>query len=256
MELNSHYKMPQIGLGTWQITGAAAVQAVKDALEIGYRHIDSAEVYKNEKEVGQALHAQIAAGIVKREDVFVTTKVWPNGSNQKKALQSIHESLKNFNLSYVDLVLLHSAQDDYANTYKGLEDAHNQKLTRSIGVSNFKKENIDHLLKTAKVKPAVNQIKINPTLHEDDLVNYCNKLNISVTGYSPLGRGDLVKNPTLTAIGKKYNKTASQVAIRWQIERGLVVIPKSTHKQYIEEDFDVFDFKLSSEDMNTIHKMH
>ena len=256
MVLNTHQKMPQIGLGTWQATGAPVVQAVKDALEIGYRHIDSAQVYGNEKEVGQALHAQIAAGIVKREDVFVTTKVWPDGSNQQKALQTIHNSLKNFNLSYVDLVLVHFPHGDYANTYKGLEDAYNQKLTRSIGISNFNREQIDHLLKTAKVKPAVNQINIHPTLNQDDTVSYCNKLGISVTGYSPLGTGNLVKNPTLAAIGKKYKKTASQVAIRWQIQRGLVVIPKSTHKQYILEDFEVFDFELSTDDMNTIHKMH
>ena len=131
--------MPVIGLGTWQASGAPVVQMVKDALEVDYRHIDTAYIYGNEKEVGQGLHAQIAAGVVKREDVFITTKVWPDGSNQKKALQSIENSLKKMNLTYIDLVLIHWPRDDYANTYKGLEDAHNQKLVRSIGVSNFVK---------------------------------------------------------------------------------------------------------------------
>ena len=256
IHLKTGHDMPQIGLGTWQTKGAPTVQAVKDALEIGYRHIDTAYIYGNEKEVGQAIHAQISAGVVKREDVFITTKVWPNGSNQQKALAMIHNSLKLLNVTYLDLVLVHFPRDDYANTYKGLEDAYNQKLVRSIGISNFNKANIDHLMKTAKVKPAVNQIRIHPKYNEDDVVNYCKQLGIAVTGYSPLGTGGLTKDATLTAIGKKHNKTASQVAIRWQIQRGLVVIPKSTHKAYIKEDFEVFDFELTSEEMNIINKMH
>jgi diketogulonate reductase-like aldo/keto reductase len=256
VRLSSGNNMPQIGLGTWQAKGDPVVQAVKDALEIGYRHIDTAFIYGNEKEVGQGLHEQIKAGIVKREDVFITTKVWPDGSNQEKALATIHHSLQELNVTYLDLVLVHFPHGDYANTYKGLEDAYNQKLTKSIGISNFDPSQIDNLLKTAKVKPAVNQINIHPTLNQDETVAHCNKLNISVTGYSPLGTGRLIDNPTLVAIGKKHNKSGAQVAIRWQIQRGLVVIPKSTHKQYIKEDFEVFDFELTAEEMNEIHAMH
>ena len=246
--------MPVIGLGTWQATGAPVIQAVKDALEIGYRHIDTASDYRNEKEVGEALHAQIAAGIVKREDVFITTKVWPNNSSQK-ALDSVHNSLKEMNLTYVDLVLVHFPWGDYQASYKGLEDAYNQKLTRSIGISNFGPGEIDKLMKTAKVKPANNQIQLHPKLTQDQTVEYCNKLGISVTGYSPLGTGHLVDNPILADIGKKHNKSAAQVAIKWQIQRGLVVIPKSTHKKYIKEDFEVFDFELTADEMKKVHSI-
>ena len=256
VKLNTGMAMPVIGLGTWQAKGAPVVQAVKDALEIGYRHIDTAFVYQNEKEVGEGLHAQIAAGIVKREEVFITTKVWPDGSNQEKALETIHHSLKELNVTYLDLVLVHFPHGDYSNTYKGLEDAYNQKLVRSIGISNFNPSQIDHLMKTAKVKPAVNQINLHPTLNQDETVEHCNKLGISVTAYSPLGTGRLISNPTLVAIGKKHNKTSAQVAIRWSIQRGLVVIPKSTHKKYIKEDFEVFDFELTPDEMKTIHAMH
>ena len=246
--------MPVLGLGTWQATGAPVIQAVKDALEIGYRHIDTASDYGNEKEVGEALHAQIAAGVVKREDVFITTKVWPNNSSQN-ALDTVHESLKKMNLTYVDLVLVHFPWGNYQASYKGLEEAYDKKLTRSIGISNFNPAQIDTLMKTAKVKPANNQVLLNPQAKQDDTVEHCKKLGISVTGYSPLGTGHLINNPTLTAIGKKHNKSSAQVAIRWQIQRGLIVIPKSTHKKYIKEDFEVFDFELTADEMKSIHSI-
>jgi len=255
IKLNTGRGMPQIGLGTWQATGDPVKQAVKDALEIGYRHIDTAFVYNNEKVVGEAINEQIKAGIVKREDVFITTKVWPTGSNHQKALESIKHSLTELNVTYLDLVLVHFPYDNYSDTYKGLEDAYNQNLTRSIGISNFNRAQIDTLLKTAKVTPAVNQINLHPTLNQDDTVAYCEQLGISVTGYSPLGTGTLVSNPTLATIGKAHNKTAAQVAIRWQIERKLVVIPKSVTKKYIQEDFEVFDFTLTAAEMTTIHAL-
>ena len=255
-------EMPVLGLGTWQAKGQAVIQAVKWALEIGYRHIDTAWKYENEKEVGKGLHQQIAAGIVKREDVFINTKVWPKESpNHEKALRSIHRSLKMLNVTYLDLVLVHRPEENYSDVYKGLEEAYKQKLVRSIGISNFNPSQIDHLMKTAKVKPAVNQINIHPTLNQDKTVEYCKKLGIQVTGYSPLATGKpvglrsfkLINNPTLTAIGKKHNKTAAQVAIRWQIQRGIVTIPKSINKSHIKENFNVFDFKLTQDEMKTIN---
>ncbi|CAG2179898.1 unnamed protein product, partial [Oppiella nova] len=175
IKLNTGYEMPQLGLGTWQASGDPVTQAVKDALEIGYRHIDTAEAYKNEKEVGKGIHAQIGAGILKREDLFITTKVWPNGSDRKKALQTIHNSLNNLNVTYLDLVLVHWPQDNYTDIYSGLEDAFDQKLVRSIGVSNFGRNEINTLKKTWKVVPAVNQINLHPTLNQDDTVAYCNE---------------------------------------------------------------------------------
>ncbi|CAG2119375.1 unnamed protein product [Medioppia subpectinata] len=257
IKLHTGYEMPVIGLGTWQATGQSVRQAVKDALEIGYTHIDTAEVYKNEKEVGEGIHDAFAAGFIKREDLFITTKVWPQGSNRQKALATIHHSLQQLNVSYLDLVLIHAPLEDYANTWKGLEDAVDQKLVRSIGISNFDhRGDIDHVFNSARIKPAVNQINIHPTLNNDDAVTYSNQKGIAITGYSPLGTGGLVKNPTLVAIGKKHNKSAAQVALRWQIERHLITIPKSVTKKYIKEDFEIFDFTLTQEEIQTIHNMH
>jgi len=256
IKLNTGKEILQISIGTWQVTGDPVVQAVKDALAAGYRHIDSAFVYKNEKEVGKALHESIKEGVVKREDVFITTKVWPDDSDHKKALETIHHSLTEMNITYVDLVLVHFPHGNYSDTYKGLEDAYEQKLARSIGISNFNVQQIETLMKTAKVKPANNQIQIHPKLNQDATVDYCKKNDITITGYSPLGSGSLISDPTLTAIGKKHNKTSAQVMIRWQIQRGLVVIPKSVHKERIVENFNVFDFELTADEMKTIHDMH
>jgi len=253
LKLNTGKEVPQIGLGTWQATGDPVVQAVKDALAAGYRHIDTASDYRNEKEVGKGLHESISAGVVKREDVFITTKVWPQGSDHQKALAEIHHSLTEMNLTYVDLVLVHFPQGNYSDVYKGVEDAYEQKLTNSIGISNFDISQIENLMKTAKVKPAMNQIQIHPHLNQDDTIDYCKKHDIAVTGYSPLGTGTLISDPTLTAIGKKHNKTSAQVMIRWQIQRGLVVIPKSVHKERIIENFNVFDFELTADEMKTVH---
>ncbi|CAG2172798.1 unnamed protein product, partial [Oppiella nova] len=175
VKLNTGYEMPQIGIGTWQATGDPVRQAVKDALAIGYRHVDTAWIYKNEKEVGEGIHAQIGAGILKREDLFITTKVWPDGSNRKKALETIHHSLTELNVTYLDLVLVHFPHDNYSDTYQGLEDAFEQKLVRSIGISNFGRNEINTLKKTWKVVPAVNQINLHPTLNQDDTVAYCNE---------------------------------------------------------------------------------
>jgi diketogulonate reductase-like aldo/keto reductase len=255
IKLNTGKEIPQIGLGTWQATGEPVVQAVKDALAAGYRHIDTAWLYRNEKEVGKALHKSIKDGVVKREDVFITTKVWPENMNRKEALKIVRNSLNEMNITYVDLVLLHFPYGNYSDIYKGLEDAFEKKLAHSIGVSNFGVRQIKILMKTAKVKPAMNQIEIHPNLNQDRTVDYCKKQDIAITGYSPLGSGSLISDPTLTKIGKKYNKTSAQVMIRWQIQRGLVVIPKSVNKKRIIENFNVFDFELTADDMETIHDM-
>ncbi|CAG2118409.1 unnamed protein product, partial [Medioppia subpectinata] len=215
--------------------------AVKDAIEIGYRHIDTASDYGNEAEVGQAIAESIKAGIIKREDLFVTTKVWPQKADaQAKALQSIHESLTKMNLTYLDLVLVHFPWDDYVGSYKGCEDAFHQKLVRSIGISNFNEQQTDNLVSKATVKPANDQIMSNPKAESAGYLKYSHSHNITVTAYSPLGTGSLVKNPKLMAIGQKHNKSAAQVMIRWQIQRGVIVIPKSVKKQYIKEDFEQY----------------
>lgn len=254
IKLNTNFEMPMVGLGTWQATGAPVQQAVKDALEIGYRHIDTASDYNNEEDVGKALTEAIAKGVVKREDVFITTKVWPRSSAQK-AIDEVNQSLKKINVTYLDLVLLHFPWDNYTESYKGLEQIYDQKLSRSIGVSNFNNAQLDTLLKVAKVKPAVNQIQTHPFANADDELAHCKSLGIAVTAYSPLGTGQVTKNAELADIGKKYTKSASQVALRWQVQRGVIVIPKSTHKEYIKEDFEIFDFTLTDEEMKAVHDL-
>ena len=258
VRLNTGKEMPVLGLGTWQTSGAEVVDAVRDALEAGYRHIDTAWLYHNEAEVGKGLRQAIDKGIVKREDVFITTKVWPRNLNRRKSLEIIKNSLKQLNTSYVDLVLVHyplAHARPTAEVYKGLEDAYNQSMVRSLGVSNFKPKEIEALIKLVDIKPSMNQIRIHPGFNQEQTVSYCKKNNISVTGYSPLSTGSILKEPTLISIGKKYKKTPAQVAIKWQIQRGLVVIPKSVHKNRIVENFDVFDFELSDEDMKKINSM-
>ncbi|CAG2169953.1 unnamed protein product [Oppiella nova] len=258
IRLNSGKEVPAIGLGTWQTEGPEVIHAVRDALEAGYRHIDTAWFYHNERDVGKGMREAIDKGVVKREDVFITTKVWPRNMNRRKSFDIIKNSLKELNTTYVDLVLVHWPLPfgrATAEVYKGLEDAYDNGMVRSLGVSNFKPQEIETLMKTAKVKPSMNQIRVHPGFNQDKTVDYCKKNNISVTGYSPLGTGAILQEPLLKEIGKKHNKSAAQVAIKWQLQRGLVVIPKSTTKQRIVENFNVFDFKLTDEDMKRINSM-
>ena len=251
MKLNTGYEMPILGLGTWKAHGAECKQAVKDAIEIGFRHIDTASDYGNEEEVGQAIAESIKAGIIKREDIFITTKVWPH-DDRKKALDEVHQSLTKLNVTYLDLVLVHFPWGNFVEVYKGLEDAYNAKLVRSIGISNFNEKDTDKLVAATTVRPANNQILTNPKARSDGYIDYSHTHNITVTAYSPLGTGSLIKEQKLIDIGKKYNKSSAQVMIRWQIQRGVIVIPMSLKKQYIKEDFEVFDFTLSDEDMKKI----
>ncbi|XP_054157612.1 9,11-endoperoxide prostaglandin H2 reductase-like [Oppia nitens] len=253
LRLNTGYEMPILGLGTFRATGDSCYKSVIEALKVGFRHIDTASDYNNEEQVGRALADAINSGIVKREDVFVTTKVWPQKADaRKKALDSIHESMKKMNLTYIDLVLVHFPWDQYVESYRGCEDAFHQKLVRSIGVSNFNEQNLDILLKEATVRPANNQVLLNPKAVGTGIIDYCKKADITVTAYSPLGTGSLVKDAKLVGIGQKHNKSAAQVMIRWEIQRGVCVIPKATDPKYIKEDFEVFDFTLTDNEMKQI----
>ncbi|XP_054157609.1 9,11-endoperoxide prostaglandin H2 reductase-like [Oppia nitens] len=258
IRLNTDKDVPAIGLGTWQTEGPEVVNAVMNALEAGYRHIDTAWFYHNEKDVGKGIQQAIDKGIVKREDIFITTKVWPRNMNRRKSLDIIKNSLKELNTSYVDLVLVHwplGFARATAEVYKGLEDAYDKGWVRSLGVSNFKPAEIAELQKTAKVMPSMNQIRVHPGFNQNKTIDWCNKNNITVTGYSPLGTGAILRDPTLVKIGKAINKTTAQVAIRWQIQRQLVVIPKSTKKNRIIENFDVFDFELTDNQMRQINSI-
>ena len=260
--------MPVIGLGTGGYRAGGppqneiVMQMIKDAIELGYRHVDTASSYFNEEAIGKAVNEAISEGKIKREDMFITTKIFGRSDNvsrgEEQALNGVNLALKKLNTSYVDLMLVHRPDDNpVLNTeiWNGLEEALNKGLVKSIGVSNFNVTQLESLLKKAKVVPAMNQVESHPQKNQRQLIDYCMGKGIHVTAYSPLGAGTLITNPTIVAMGKKHNKTAAQVMIRWQIQRGVVAIPKSTKKERIHENIDVFDFSLTEEEMKTLEDM-
>jgi len=259
--LNNGVKMPVIGFGTWQAKdGEEAYESVKAALRVGYRHIDTAEAYHNEESVGRAIRD---SGIP-REEIFVTTKLTNTHLTYEDAKQAIDASLKRLGLDYVDQYLIHwpnpiNARTFYkkrnAEVYRAMEEAYFAGKIRSIGVSNFHPHHLKALLKTIKVKPATNQIYVSPSDTQPKVVAFNEKHNILTVAYSPLGTGRLLGLNELNQVGTKYNKRPAQVAIRWSLEHGYLPLPKSTNASRISENFDVFDFKLSKEDIKLINSL-
>lgn len=249
-------KIPCIGFGTWQsANGKEAYDAVRWALDCGYRHIDTAAVYGNEESVGQA----IKDSHVDRKDLFVTTKLW-NGQRDSYAhvLEALEDSLTRLQLDYVDLYLIHWPQtyefrdQDWAKlneeAWKGMETLYKEGKARAIGISNFREYHIDELAKTAIVLPMVNQLFVNPGDPDEDNRIYAERKGMLVEAYSPLGHAELLTNPTVLAIGAKHHKTAAQVLIRWALEQGCLPLPKSVHQERIQSNLDVFDFELDDKD--------
>ena len=249
--LNDGNKMPQLGFGVFQVPDLAVCeQAVADALETGYRLIDTAAAYANEEAVGAA----ISKSQVAREDIFVTSKLWVDHFTYEKAKQGIDDSLRKLGLDYLDLYLLHQPYGDVAGAWRALEEAQQAGKIRSIGVSNFAPDQLVNLELMSNVKPAVNQIEVSPWYQEKDEVNFAQSQDVQVEAWAPFAEGQhgIFTDPTIAAIGEKYGKTNGQVILRWLLQRGIVAIPKSVHKERMEENFDVFDFELSDEDMATM----
>ncbi len=246
IKLNNGIEIPALGFGTWKIGTKYAEQAVLDALEAGYRHIDTAAIYGNEKEVGNA----IKKSGVPREEIFVTTKLW-NGDhdNVEKAFE---ESLKKLQLEYIDLYLIHFPVKERNASWKILEQLNHGEVCKSIGVSNFTIRHLNELLKFASTAPVVDQVEFHPYLYQRELLEFCKSKNIHVEAYSPLTHGERINDPKLIGIADKYGKSSAQILIRWSVQHGMIVLPKSAHKERIIENIDVFDFDIRKEDMGAL----
>lgn len=255
--LNNGIQMPQFGLGVWQTAeGQEIEQAVSAALEAGYRLIDTAAIYGNEAGVGRAIRN---SGIP-REEILVTTKLWNSEHGTDTATQAYEDSLERLGLDYVDLYLIHwpvPAEGKFVETWQALEHLYADKRMRAIGVSNFKPHHLDELLQAAKYVPAVNQIELHPLLQQHETREFCTQHDIRIESYSPIMRaGKSLQDPTLTALAEKYGKSPAQIVLRWHIQNGFIVIPKSANPQRIRENADIFDFELEPEDMEAINSMH
>lgn len=249
--LNNGTVIPQVGLGVFQTPdGDTTVNAVQTALENGYRHIDTAMIYRNEASVGEGIRR---AGLP-RGDFFVTTKLWNDDIRAHRGKDAFQESLDRLGLDYVDLYLIHWPADGWQQAWDDLQEIYASGRAKAIGVSNFQKHHIDELLANSDVLPAVDQIESSPQFTNHELIGQLRSKGIVAEAWSPLGGtgGNLLGSPVLAEIGAKYGKSAAQVVIRWHIQRGVVVLPKSTHVERIKQNFDVFDFNLTSEDMTAI----
>lgn len=254
VKLNNGIEMPILGFGVYQIPKEETKRCVLDAIKVGYRSIDTAQSYFNEAEVGEA----ISECGVPREELFITTKVWIDNYGYENCKKSVEESLKKLKIDYIDLVLLHQPFSDYYGAYSALEDLYEEGKIKAIGVSNFYPDRLtDICLFNRKVIPAVNQVETNPINAQFKAQENMEKYGVHIEAWAPFGEGrnGLFENETLVNIGKKYDKSSAQVILRWLIQRGVIIACKSTHIERMEQNFNVFDFELSNEDMENINKL-
>ena len=250
VELNNHVKMPILGYGVYQTPPEETEHCVLDAIALGYRSIDTAQAYGNEEGVGVA----IQKSGVPREELFVTSKIWISNGGYEKAKASIEESLRKLRTSYLDLMLIHQPFNDYYGSYRAMEEAYKSGKIRAIGVSNFYPDRLIDICNFADVMPAVNQIETHVFQQQKEARKFLDKYNVRHESWGPFaeGRKDFFSNPVLKSIGEKYGKSVAQTALRFLIQSRVIVIPKSTHAERMEENFSVFDFSLSEQDMQTI----
>lgn len=251
--LNNGIKMPKLGYGVYQTPPEETERCVREAIEIGYRSIDTAQAYGNEEGVGKAL----AACGLPREEMFITTKIWISNAGYEKAKASILESLSKLQTDYIDLMLIHQPFGDYYGSYRAMEEAYKAGMLRAIGVSNFYPDRYLDIARFSEIKPAVNQVETHIFQQQKTAKEYMAKNGAQIMSWGPFaeGRNNYFENPVLKEIGEKYKKTTAQVALRFLLQSNVVVIPKSTHKNRMEENFNVFDFVLSGEDMGKIKKL-
>ena len=255
IELNDGNSIPQLGLGVWQLADEEATAAVSDALETGYRHIDTAAIYRNETGVGRA----IAASALPRDEIFVTTKLWNKAQGRDLARSGLERSLEKLGLDHVDLYLIHwpcPAQDKYVETWEQLIDFRSEGLARSIGVCNFLPGHLDAIVDETGITPAIDQIELHPTFQPDDLINHCADLGVAVESWSPLGQAADLADPVITGIAGRLGATPAQVVIRWHLDRGFIVIPRSKNPERIASNFGALDVQLSAEDRAAIDALN
>ena len=249
--LNNGLKIPALGFGVFQVPDPAQCeQAVTDALNAGYRLLDTAAAYMNEQAVGKA----IAKSGIPRKELFITTKLWVQDASYEKAKDAIERSLNNLGLDYLDLYLIHQPMGDYYGAYRAMEEAYRAGKLKAIGVCNFYPHVLTDFCETVDIIPAVNQVELHPFFAQEDALKVMKEYGVTPEAWGPFAEGKhgIFTHPVLTEIGNKYGKTAAQVALRWNIQRGVVVIPKSVHPERIKANIDVFDFELTKEDMDKI----
>lgn len=252
--LTNGIEMPLLGLGVYKMTEREeTLQAIDKALKVGYRAIDTASLYGNEVEVGEAIRN---SGI-EREEIFVTTKVWNSDQGYDATLRAFEVSLKKLNLDYLDLYLTHWAvPETFEETYRAIERLYDEKLIRATGVSNHHEHHLEKLLTNANVAPMVNQVELHPYLQQDALLAFCREHQIAVTAWSPLGRGGVLNDPTILEISQEVGKTAAQVVLRWHLQNDTIIIPKSVTHSRIEENAQLFDFELTPVQMEKLHALN
>ena len=251
LKLNNGYAIPPLGNGVFMIPDHEECKnSVKAALEAGYRLIDTAQLYKNEKAVGEA----IKESGIPREEIFLTTKIWPNNYGYEKAKRAIQASLDTLGVDYIDLMLLHQQLEDYIGAWKALEEAVGEGKIRSIGISNFKINTVQKLLDVAKIKPVVDQVECHPYFQQNELRAFLKKNDILLEAWYPIGHGDkkMLSDPVLAEIATAHGKSIVQVILRWHMQVGNIAIPKSTNPAHIKSNLEIFDFALSEEEMNKI----
>lgn len=251
--LENGVKMPQLGYGVYQVTKEECERCVLDALKVGYRLFDTAQSYFNEEEVGNAI---VKSG-VSREEIFLTSKVWIDHYGYEECRKSVLESLRKLKTDYIDLMLLHQPFSDYYGAYRALEDLYDEGKIKAIGISNFYPDRMVDLASFTRIKPMINQIEIHPYHQQVFSKEWHDKYGVQLEAWVPFGEGrkNMFELSELKEIGDKYGKTVAQVILRWHLQRGIVVIPKSTHLERMKENFNVFDFELAQEDMDVISKL-
>lgn len=251
--LENGVKMPQLGYGVYQVTKEECERCVLDALKVGYRLFDTAQSYFYEEEVGNAI---VKSG-VSREEIFLTSKVWIDHYGYEECRKSVLESLRKLKTDYIDLMLLHQPFSDYYGAYRALEDLYDEGKIKAIGISNFYPDRMVDLASFTRIKPMINQIEIHPYHQQVFSKEWHDKYGVQLEAWAPFGEGrkNMFELSELKEIGDKYGKTVAQVILRWHLQRGIVVIPKSTHLERMKENFNVFDFELAQEDMDVISKL-